>query len=106
MSDNHPANNGSITDTVRPKQNRMVAGVCAGLARRYDWDVNVVRLLWVFAALSASIGFWAYLIAWMILPDEDSNKRGFEEISSDIRGAQERKRPRRRPHEEFNPYED
>lgn len=103
MTDNHPANNkGSITDTIRPKDNRMVAGVCAGLARRYNWDVNLVRLLWVVAALSASIGFWLYIVAWIVFPEEGSNARGGDTFMRNIDNTQ----ARNQRSNEFNPYED
>jgi len=54
---------------VRIENGKMIAGVCTGLARYFDVDVTLVRLLWVFATLSsAGIGFLAYIIAVIIFP--------------------------------------
>lgn len=55
---------------VRRSSNRWIAGVCSGLARRFNVDPLLVRAAMV-AALLLGIGFVAYLIAWALLPDED-----------------------------------
>jgi phage shock protein PspC (stress-responsive transcriptional regulator) len=48
----------------------MIAGVCAGFALRYGWDVALVRLVLVLA-LVCGVGtpFLAYLIAWIVMPN-------------------------------------
>jgi phage shock protein C len=56
---------------IRPREGRMMAGVCAGIGEYFGIDPNVVRV--VFAALTIfSIGAGAliYLVAWAILPEE------------------------------------
>jgi len=54
----------------RSKSNRMIAGVCAGLADYLGMDPTVVRLLTVLLFfLSASAAFWAYLIMWIVVPE-------------------------------------
>ena len=55
---------------VRPRQGRMIAGVCAGLARRYAMPVFLVRVLMVAAGL-AGVGVVAYPVAWVLIPNED-----------------------------------
>jgi phage shock protein C len=56
---------------TRPRNNRVIAGVCAGFAQRYGWDVTLVRVLTaLFTFLSAGTGILAYLIAWVIIPEE------------------------------------
>ena len=54
---------------VRPRQGRMIAGVCAGLARRYGMPVFLVRVLTVAAGL-AGFGLIAYLVFWILMPKE------------------------------------
>jgi phage shock protein C len=55
---------------TRPRNNRMIAGVCAGFALHYGWDVTVVRILTaVIAFCSAGFGILAYLAAWVIIPE-------------------------------------
>ena len=55
----------------RPRTNRVIAGVCAGLARQYRWDLTWVRVLAVLLALlSSGAGAVAYLIFWIVMPEE------------------------------------
>jgi phage shock protein C len=56
---------------VRPREGRMVAGVCAGIANYFGLDPNIVRI--VFAALTIfSVGLAAlvYVVAWAVVPEE------------------------------------
>ncbi|MGH9294651.1 MAG: PspC domain-containing protein, partial [Acidimicrobiales bacterium] len=55
---------------VRPVEGRMVAGVAAGIARHFDLDLTLVRLVIVLAALAGGLGIPAYLAAWLLVPDE------------------------------------
>ncbi|MEP6598958.1 MAG: PspC domain-containing protein [Actinomycetota bacterium] len=55
----------------RSRQDRMIGGVCGGLARYTNIDPVLVRLLVVALALfGAGSGIVAYLIAWMVIPAE------------------------------------
>jgi phage shock protein PspC (stress-responsive transcriptional regulator) len=54
---------------ARPREGRMIAGVCAGLARRYDMPVFLVRVLTVAAAI-AGLGIIVYLALWVLMPRE------------------------------------
>src|SRR5712671_3659083 len=55
---------------TRPRYNRMIAGVCAGFALHYGWDLNLVRILTVVIAFfSGGLGLVAYLAAWVIIPE-------------------------------------
>src|ERR1700733_4811929 len=57
------------THTPRPRNNRIIAGVCAGFALHYGWNLNLVRLLTALVALFTGVGAIAYLIAWVIIPE-------------------------------------
>jgi phage shock protein C len=58
------------TPLVRPRQGRVIAGVCAGFARAYGWDPVVVRLVLCLVALcGAGTPIIAYLIAWIVMPN-------------------------------------
>lgn len=56
------------TSLVRPRQGAVIAGVCAGLARRYGWNPGTVRLLAVLSCLLPGPQFIAYLILWAVMP--------------------------------------
>ncbi len=57
----------------RTNHNRILAGVCGGLANYLDWDPTLVRI--VYAALTifsaAFPGLIVYLILWLLMPPAD-----------------------------------
>ncbi len=50
--------------------NRMIAGVCAGIAEYFGWDVTVTRIVYVvISILSVAFpGILVYLILWLVMP--------------------------------------
>ncbi len=56
---------------VRPKENRQVAGVAAGLANYFGIDTTLVRLIFVVSLLTSFPGVLAYIILWIVMPEED-----------------------------------
>lgn len=54
----------------RSRNDRVLAGVCGGLARWLGWSPNMVRLLYVVgSALSVAFpGIIVYLILWVVMP--------------------------------------
>ena len=56
----------------RSRTDRMVAGVCGGIAKTYGWDPSLIRILYVLAALFsvAFPGILVYFILWIIIPEE------------------------------------
>ncbi len=55
---------------VRPRAGRKIAGVCQGIANAYGWDVMVVRILFVVFAFVSGIGLIAYVVVWVVAPEE------------------------------------
>jgi phage shock protein C len=58
---------------ARPPFNRVrdgkIAGVCGGVARYFDLDVTLVRVIWVFAAIFPPVpGIVAYLVCCIVMP--------------------------------------
>jgi phage shock protein PspC (stress-responsive transcriptional regulator) len=58
------------TDLVRPQQGRVIAGVCAGLARRFGMSPTAVRVLFLLSLLLPGPQILLYLALWIILPQE------------------------------------
>ncbi|MEQ4301647.1 PspC domain-containing protein [Plantactinospora sp. B6F1] len=56
---------------TRPRDNRMIAGVCAGLARRFGMSAGMMRLLFVLSLLLPGTQVVIYLALWIIMPNED-----------------------------------
>lgn len=50
----------------------MIAGVCGGIAKWLDWDPTVVRVAYVLLSLfsAAFPGIIAYIILWLLIPEE------------------------------------
>jgi phage shock protein C len=58
----------AIKRLYRSMKNKILGGVCGGIAEYYNMDPTIVRLLWVFFSLMFGVGILAYLIAWIIVP--------------------------------------
>ncbi|WP_170044555.1 PspC domain-containing protein [Luteimicrobium subarcticum] len=55
---------------LRRSDDRWVAGVAGGVARRYGIDPVLVRGIWLVACLVAGVGLVVYALAWAFLPDD------------------------------------
>lgn len=54
----------------RSSKNRVLAGVCAGVADFFGLDVKLVRAAWLIALLFAGVGALLYLILWFVVPEK------------------------------------
>ena len=52
--------------------NKMICGVCAGIADYFNIDPSIVRVLWAVLALAAGTGVLAYIACAIILPEGDT----------------------------------
>ncbi len=77
----------------RNPDGKMIAGVCSGLAAYLNWDVAVIRLLWIILtlALFPTEAFFIlpaiYLILWIAMPKADTVQRQCE-LRGDATSAQ------------------
>ena len=53
---------------LRDPYDKVIGGVCSGLARYFDIDPVIIRLVMVVLFLTAGIGLLAYIIAWAVIP--------------------------------------
>lgn len=65
---------GGMSNNVlsRSRNSRMVAGVLGGIAEHFGWDANLLRILFLISFLLPGPQFLAYLVAWIIMPEDDS----------------------------------
>lgn len=61
----------------RDPYNKMIGGVCSGLAHYFDVDTVIIRLIMAVLFLMFGVGFLAYIIAWAIIPQA----RSLEELN-------------------------
>jgi len=59
---------------TRPVNDRMVAGVAAGLARYLGSDVTIIRIVLVVLAFVGGAGVPIYLACWLLIPEEGSDQ--------------------------------
>jgi len=59
---------------IRPREGRMVAGVCAGLGDYFGLDANLVRLIFAALSIFGGAGVLVYLVAWLVVPEEGEDK--------------------------------
>jgi phage shock protein C len=55
---------------VRPRQGRVLGGVCAGLADRFGWDRTLVRVVFVLSMILPGPQILIYIVLWVIIPEE------------------------------------
>lgn len=55
----------------KSKTDKKIAGVCGGIAETYDIDPTLVRIIFLATTLlSFGVGFWLYVICWIVMPSE------------------------------------
>lgn len=101
-----------IPNLVRPTDDRVIAGVCSGIARYLKVDVALVRVVVAAAVLFGGVSLWIYPLMWLVMPEEGSDKAGVDTLigqAKDWKATTDAKRNQapsaERPQEVFNPYE-
>ena len=57
---------------AKSKGNRMICGVCGGIGNYFSVDPTIIRILWIiFSVVSCGMALLAYLIAAVIIPEEE-----------------------------------
>ena len=54
----------------RSRSDRKIWGVCGGLAKYFDIDPTIVRVVAVASLFAGSLGFWIYIIMAVVVPNE------------------------------------
>lgn len=64
----------------RSKKNRVVAGVCGGLAEYLNIDAIIIRIIFFLIILYGGSGILLYLALWLLLPEENSTLTSSKEV--------------------------
>ncbi|MCS5506358.1 PspC domain-containing protein [Curtobacterium flaccumfaciens] len=59
----------------RPRNGRLLAGVCAGLADRFNLSRTLVRVVWVILSFLPGPLWIAYVVLWFVMPPEGGRRR-------------------------------
>lgn len=70
----HRIQNSGVKRLYRSGNDRIIAGVCGGIAEYFGVDPVLVRLIWVLFALAGGSGVLLYLIAWLIIPRNPNHR--------------------------------
>lgn len=57
----------------RSRKDRILGGVCGGMGNYFNLDPVLVRVIWVVLLFAAGVGFLAYILSWIIIPEEPAN---------------------------------
>lgn len=56
---------------IRPKQGRVLGGVCLAVANYFKLDVTLIRIIWALLFLPGGLpGLIPYVICWILIPSE------------------------------------
>ncbi|MFG1808269.1 PspC domain-containing protein [Streptomyces sp. NPDC049040] len=56
---------------VRPREGRVIGGVCAALANRFGTSATTMRIIFLVSCLLPGPQFVLYIVLWIVLPDEN-----------------------------------
>jgi phage shock protein C len=70
---------------LRPREGRLAAGVCVGLANYLGVDVNLVRLGFGIFTVFWGLGALIYAFAWLVLPEEGETSSILESLVGRLR---------------------
>ncbi|SDH07029.1 PspC domain-containing protein [Desulfosporosinus hippei] len=68
----------------RSVRDKMIGGVCGGLADYFRVDVTLVRLIALIALFAGGVGFLAYIAAWIIIPVDSAEHDNFVNYKHDV----------------------
>ena len=61
-----------VKKLCRSRTDRKIWGVCGGLAKYFDKDPTIIRLITVLSLLFGTLGIWAYIVMALVVPLESS----------------------------------
>lgn len=70
----------------RSRKERVIGGVCGGIGIYFGIDPTLTRIIWVVATLLGGAGIIAYIVAWIVIPEEPKIE-GTEVTSAEIENS-------------------
>lgn len=58
----------------RSRKHNMIAGVMGGVAERFGWNANLLRVIFVIVSVASAAfpGILVYLLLWLVMPKQDA----------------------------------
>ena len=60
----------NVKRLYRSRKDKILGGVCGGVANYLGIDPTIVRVVWILLALAYGLGLIAYIVGWIIIPQE------------------------------------
>ncbi len=73
----------------RSRSDKMIAGICGGLAKYFEIDSAIVRIIFLLLFFFKGIGFLAYIILWFVVPQDPYDFQGVNYKSTTSTGGEE-----------------
>ena len=75
----------------RSRSDRILGGVCGGLAHYFDTDPLLIRLIFIVITLAQGAGILLYLVLWVVMPEEGVQQApaGGQVLKTGIQGVQQ-----------------
>ena len=61
----------NVRKLTRSTTDRRIAGVCGGLANYLTVDPVILRIIFLISLVFGGLGFWAYLVIWLVAPEDN-----------------------------------
>lgn len=72
-----------VNKKLTRSSNRMIAGVCSGIAEYFGWEVTLLRIVYILATFfTAFAGVIIYFILWIVMPEKRYSD-GYEDRMND-----------------------
>lgn len=72
---------------TRSASDKFIGGVCGGIARSFDIDSGLVRIITVVASFFFGVVIVAYAALWLVLPLEEGGPTGFDDLKKMFGGG-------------------
>lgn len=76
-TDNPEPTRPAVRKLYRSRRDRSIAGICGGLGEYFDADPTMIRLVTLLLILFGGLSIWAYIILWIVIPEEPARKYNF-----------------------------
>ncbi len=78
----------------RTKRSNMIAGVMGGIAERFGWNANLLRIIFVVISIMSAAfpGILVYLVLWLVMPKSQDNLYSTNRYSDSMRTVNDDRR--------------
>ena len=67
---------------TRSGSDKMIAGVCGGVARSFGIDATLVRILWAVLSVFFLVPVVLYAVLWLVLTVDGQGSTGFDDVKN------------------------